>query len=422
MFKKKRCLFAILAILASIYPTFWFFYGPREQADVAIYGPIEMADGIGRQTAELAEVLAKKYQVQIVSKFVKKSDVTKSLKTMLKTKYKKPARVAIVEDCLWSPGTSLERFFNKVVTKDQIRYAYTMLESTQIAPQYVMMINLYFDAIVVPDPFLVDVYRKSGVTVPVFCIPLGLNLEDFLKMPLKSPERKGPMIFAALGSGVDRKNHKMTIEAFAKALGNNDDALLFINCRASHPATRKSIIEEINKHNCSNIKFTEFCLNKDAYLKLFSSVDCLISLSKGEGFSIQPREAMALGIPTIVTDNTGQSTIAKSGLVKSVTSDIPEPCYYYEKEISDGSYFNCNLDDAVAAIKDVYTNYRNYADKAGMMREWAAAYNFESLEPLYCNLVAPKKIVLGDVNEVTKDGITTTSQALYDKYMSMRKK
>lgn len=417
----RRLFIGILSFLTlvSAYPAYRYCQFHRTQADVAIYGPIVMADGIGRQTAELADVLRKKHTVQIVSKNISKVDLPGWLKQMLKVKFSKPAKVAIVEDVLWSPGTGLNRFFNTTVPKDQIRIAYTMLESTQIMPEYVMMINLYFDAIVVPDPFFVDVYRKSGVTTPIFCIPLGLNLNDFLKTPLKRSERNGPMVFAILGSGNDRKNHKMAIEAFAKALGNNDDALLFINCRASDPLAKLSIQEEIKKQNCSNIKFTDFRLNKDAYLKFFSSVDCLISLSKGEGFSIQPREAMALGIPVILTDNTAQSTIAQSGLVKSVAADILEPCYYYNKPISDGYYFNCHLDEAVAAIQDVYIHYDQYADKAALMRAWASAYNFENLEPLYQTLVKPANVVLGDVDEVTSDCLTTTSKALYEKYRAL---
>ncbi len=387
--------------------------------DVLIQGPIVMADGIGRQTVELAQVLAKKYRVQIRSKHVNKTDLPSSITSMLKTKYTQPARIAIVEESLWSPGDKLDRFFPTTDGKDQIRYAYSMLESTRIIPEWVLMINLYFDAVIVPDQFLVDAYVKSGVTVPVFFIPLGIDIHEFLQAPLKQQKTKGPFVFASLGTAIDRKNHKMAIQAFAKVLGNNENACLYINCRDGVPEVKQEIIDEIIKQNCNNIKFTELRLNKDAYFKLFQSVDCLLSVSKGEGFSIQPREAMALGIPTIVTHNTGQSTICDSGLVKVVSSDIPEPCYYFGRTIQDGERFNCTVDECAAAIEDVYLNYAKYLDKGPAMREWASAYDYSNLSSQYECIASPKKVILGDVNKITDECIYTDSKSLYNKYMNL---
>ena len=420
----KKFILALCAVLllSVAYPLFKFVRARGiGQADVAIYGPIVMADGIGRQTVELARVLGKKHKVQIFSRHVDKTDMPLSIKKMLKTKYSKPARVAIVEESLWAPGLPLNRFFPRVACKDQIRYAYSMLESTGIVPEWVLMINLYFDAVIVPDPFLVDAYQKSGVTVPVFCIPLGIDIDAFLKAPLKEPKTKGPLVFASLGSGIERKNHKMAIQAFAKALGNNENARLYVNCRSAEPDVREELINEVIKQNCSNIKYTEVCLRKDAYLKFFSSVDCLLSFSKGEGFAIQPREAMALGVPVIITDNTAQTTVCKSGLAKVIPTAIPEPRYYFGRRINDGEQFDCSLDECVAAIQDVYFNYAQYASKGPMMRKWASNYNYKNLWTYYESLVAPKKVVFGDVNEVTADCIITDSKVLYDKYIKMMK-
>jgi glycosyltransferase involved in cell wall biosynthesis len=392
-----------------------------QRPDVTICGPIVMADGIGRQTAELALALSKKYKVQIQSRHVDKTDLPAKIKKLLKKSYSQPAHVVIVEESLWAPGEPFDRFFSSVDGGDQIRLAYSMLESTRIIPEWVMMMNLYFDAIIVPDPFLIDAYVNSGVTLPVFHIPLGIDIEDFLKAPLKKPKTKGPLVFGCLGNGIERKNHKMIIQAFAKALGNHENAWLYINCRSAVPEVREEILNEINKQNCNNIRYTEICLKKDAYLKFFSSIDCLLSFSKGEGFSIQPREAMALGIPTIVTDNTAQTTICNSGLTKVVASSISEPCYYFGRQIPDGERFNCALEECVAAIQDVYLNYSQYASKGPMMRKWASAYSYSHLSRQYESLVAPKKVILGDVNEVTPDYIITTSQELYNKYMRLKK-
>ncbi len=220
--------------------------------------------------------------MKIQSRHIDKTDLPADVLSLAKTKYKQPARIAIVEESLWEPGATLDRFFSDANAGDQIRYAYSMLESTRIIPEWVMMINLYFDAVIVPDPFLVDAYKNSGVLVPVFHIPLGLDMGPFLKTPLKKPKMQGPLVFACLGSGIERKNHVVTIQAFAKALGNNENAHLYINCRTAVPAVRNEILAEIKRQGCSNIHYTEVRLKKDAYLKFFQSVDCLLSFSKGE--------------------------------------------------------------------------------------------------------------------------------------------
>ncbi len=429
LMKSKKVIFsiAILLFLCAAVPlgkkigakTLKKLAVERQRPDISVVGPIVMADGIGRQTVELAQVLAKKFRVQIRSEHVDKTDLPHNIRPMLKKQFSQPAKVVIVEESLWAPGAAVDRFFSTADGKDQIRFAYSMLESTRIVPEWVMMINLYFDAVIVPDPFLVDAYVKSGVLVPVFCIPLGLDMQPFLEAPLKQAKAKGPFIFACLGAAIDRKNHKMAIQAFAKALGNNENACLYINCRNGTKETRQEIINEIIKQKCSNIKYTEICLKKDAYLKFFRSVDCLLSLSKGEGFSIQPREAMALGIPSIVTDNTAQSTICQSGLVKVVPSAIAEPSYYFDRPFSDGERFNCTVEDCAAAIEDVYQNYSKYLEKGVAMREWASAYDYSRLSSHYECLVAPKKVVLGDVNAVTADCLYTDSEALYKKYLNL---
>ena len=346
MRKRQLGIFVVFGLIAlCLLPALYKRFKYSEiRPDIKIFGPILMGEGIARQTVELAQALKDKFIVEIVATSLKKEGVPKQIRSLLRKKYGKEARVVIIEDILWFPHGKIDRFFKRTEDQDQIRFAYTMFESTRIVPEWVLMINLYFDAVIVPDPFLVDAYKNSGVTVPVFYIPLGLDLKRFLTTPLKEEKKEGPFVFAALCSGIERKNLITTIRAFAKALGNDERARLHINCRTADPEVRDAIFTEITELGCSNICYTEFSLKQDAYLKFFRSVDCLLSLSKGEGFSIQPREAMALGIPVIITDNTAQSTICQSGLVKVVSSLIKEPRYYFDQKISCGHQFNCDVD------------------------------------------------------------------------------
>jgi glycosyltransferase involved in cell wall biosynthesis len=424
VFKKILLSFLLFGIILSLS----FFAMNRkkplkktQRPDVTIIGHIKMADGIGRQTVELANVLLDDFKVDIIAGLFIKEDVPDRIRRLLRGKEQcQLGKVVILEESLWCPGTKLSRVLKTVKTKDQIRIAYSMLESTRIPQEWVLQLNLYYDAVVVPDEFLVEAYRKSGVELPIFVVPLGLDIDGLLKAPIKSARNK-QMVFANLSSCLDRKNQITLIRAFAKVLGNKEDAILRINCRNGDMATREAIIEEIKNQDCSNIHFTEFTLKKDAYEKLLQSVDCYVSLSKGEGFSIQPREAMALGIPVIVTNNTGQSTICKSGLVRGVEAPFLEPCYYFERDIPTGYRFNCSEEDAAEAIYDVYQNYDHYLSHAEEARKWASFYSYSNsyLKELYKCLVSPKKVILGSENTITPEFFITDCKELYEKYVDL---
>ncbi len=384
---------------------------------ISLVGPIEMADGIGRQVAELANMFLDDFDTNIVTKHYNRMDVPQKVKTMMSKKNKQLGKIVIFEESLWAPGEDISRFLDSVENENQIRIAYSMLESTRIPQEWVMQLNLYYDAVAVPDEFLVEAYKKSGVNIPIFTIPLGLDLNNYLKDPIKK-ERHPVMVFGNLGSALDRKNQVLLIRAFAKALGNVEDAALHINVRGGDKPVREAIVDEILAQGCSNIRYTEIKLRKDAYFKFFKTLDCYVSLAKGEGFSIQPREAMALGIPVIAANNTAQETICRSKLVKSVSSAILEPARYFGLRLISGHRFNCEVDEAAAAIKDVYENYQKYLACSEEARKWASYYDYSNkeLQDLYKSLVSPKKIVLGDKDTIHKDYIMTTSQKLYDKY------
>lgn len=165
-----------------------------------------------------------------------------------------------------------------------------------------------------------------------------------------------------------------------------------------------------------NIEFTERELDKENHLNIFKNIDCYVSLSSGEGFSIQPREAMVLGIPVIVTNNTGQTTICNSHFVKAVPSMDEVPGFYPIYTNYYGVFYDCKLEDAAQALKDVYNNYDHYLQQGPAAREWVKQYTYEQLKPLYLGLLNPKRIILGHENKVTPDFLSTDSSELCEKF------
>lgn len=389
---------------------------------LTIYGPIKSGNGLGQQSIGVFRMLASDLAIHYVPTRLPEEKIPRDLRPFVRIQASNDSEIHLFEEALWYHN-SPHWFYDFIakMPKDKIKIAYSMFESSRIPHEWVLILNCYFDAIAVPDRFLIDVYRKSGVQIPIFEVPLAINLKAFLDQPLKKKNlSRSLMVFANFSTCTDRKNQLTLVKAFGKAFPNRDDVILKINCTEADPEVRKLIEEEIEELEIENVLFTHKSFDDQEYLSVFKSIDCYISCSKGEGFSIQPREAMALGIPVIVTDNTAQSTICKTGLVKSVSSTISEPAYLHcFRKVPYGEFTGCSVDELAAALLDVYNNYGTYLGQGAEARKWVAQYDYASMKQFYLSLVKPKKVLLGSENKVTEEYLMTDSQELYEKYLNL---
>ncbi len=417
-FRKCLILTAILIVIVSTCLVFKIKSCKKvKQPHLTVIGLVCMADGIGRQAAELIDCLKDDITIGFkpTDKNIPKEGISESLYSILKNQKLPLGKVILYEDYLGLDGLDFKISLTGLKNRESIRIAYSMFESTRIPSEWVLALNHYFDAVAVPDKFLVDVYKNSGVTIPIFELPLGLNLDKFLNLPLKEKPNK-PFVFANLSATYPRKNQLKLIQAFHVAFGNSPNVKLRINGRYSEPEYSQSIKNELYKLGATNIEFTEMRMQPDLYLKTFQEVDCYVSLSSGEGFSIQPREAMALGIPAIITNTTGQVTICKSNLGYAVPSLNPIPAFYPLFKNYYGNFYDCHVEDVVKALRDVYENYDHYLQQREAARLWVKQYTYDRLKPIYLGLINPKKIVLGEVNKITPDCLFTDSKELCEKF------
>lgn len=306
----------------------------------------------------------------------------------------------------------------QMMPESKIKIAYSVFESSRILPAWVEILNSKFDAVVVADHYLKGVYKDSGVEIPIFVIPAGMYLEDFLENHSQVRPHT-PFIFGAAATFLPHKNLSLIIRAFAEEFRDSKDVCFRLHGKYGNIEPLQKLVNELG---ATNIIFSSDRLNHENYVDLINSIDCYINLSKGEGFSYCPREALALGIPCVLSNNTAQMTICDSGLVRSVPSNLEEPAFYgnsYYDSQPIGSQFNCHIEDVKIALRDVYSNYDDYLKLAQAGPEWVSQYSWNNLKPLYLNLFQPKKIILGDVNVVTDSYLMTNSPDLYKKYQEI---
>jgi len=306
-----------------------------------------------------------------------------------------------------------------VLPKKSLRISYSLFDTSSIPKAWVDMLNL-FDAVVVPDQFFVRMYKQKGVTVPIFVLPIGLYLDEFLSNDIKKKANK-IFTFGSLVYFEPKKNQKLLFQAFTKEFKNSEKVQLLLNSWGSDEYFEE-LMQEIENLKATNIRLTLSSLTWPDYIKFMKSFDCYVNISKGEGFSMTPREALALGIPCIVSNNMAQKTICNTGFVRAVPSKILEPAtnnynpQIYGKNVPLGYWFNCNIKDVRKSLRAVYNNYKLYLMKARKGREWVKQYRWQNLKQKYLNLIKPKKVIFGKQNLITNEYLMTNSITLYKKY------
>lgn len=385
--------------------------------DVTLVGYLNFADGIGRSPVTFIDMLKNELTVNFISsrKRMRLSGISPTVASLIKNPDKTPGAISLLLDAAWYKWMS--PYIH--VPQSTIRLAYSMVEMTAIPKQWVKIFNKHFDAVVVPDPFLVQIYESSGVKKPIFVLPSPLYLDEFLSLPLKQEAQK-PFVFGMSGVLCSRKNQELLITAFAQEFGNNPDVKLKLHARHANPSTAISTQEQLARLHVNNIELIIKPYTQQQYIQFMQTIDCYVLLSRGEGFSNTPREALAMGIPCILSCNTGHTTICNANLAYGIESSIKEPADY-RKYFGTycGYYFNCKVDDVKTALREVYTNYQTYIERGPQAREWARQYTHANLKAKYVTLFKPKKVMLGNKNSIEDDCLITKSQELYQKYVAL---
>lgn len=385
--------------------------------DATLVGWCSGSDGLGRHFYAFAEALSDTLKINYALTCPNRAEsFPPSVQRVLEEKEDVPGAVSIFTDILWLPNCDYLGY-KKIPKESFIKIAYVTFESSRIPDEWVEILNTHFDLVAVPDIYCVRVFKQSGVNIPIFQLPLSVDLSPLLELPPKE-KANYPFTFGNVSFISERKNQLLLVKAFAKAFGNRPDVRLKMNAKYSEPTALASLNLWLEEAKINNIELSFKRLNREVYVQFLDSLDCYVNVSKGEGFSIPPREALARGIPSIISNNSAQETLCATGYFKSIPATIEEPAWYETNLRYYGKCSTPTIEAVAEGLIDVYTHYPAYLEKAQQGKSWVSRYLPENLKPYYLNLVKPQKIILGDRNEITTEHLMTSSLNLYNKYQS----
>lgn len=174
----------------------------------------------------------------------------------------------------------------------------TMFETTEIPNTWAQFCTIP-NGLIVPSEFCKETFQKK-VDKQIEVVPLGVNLDTYHYL-----HREPSETFTFLMAGLlhYRKGVEFAVKAFKEEFKESDPVRLVLK-------TRKGFFDIGNETLREDIEVVNWDYTRKEMLELYHAADCFISCSRGEASGLTPREAMATGLPTIVTDWGGLQEIA----------------------------------------------------------------------------------------------------------------
>ena len=217
--------------------------------------------------------------------------------------------------------------------KGQYRVCYTMWETDQLPVRFSRWLGQY-DEILVPCKHNVPVFHEHHPKVNY--VPLGVDTDWWKPMKRKPND---VFRFHAAGSLWRRKGLDKVVEAFNRL--NLSDTELHIKA-APHASDVPT-----------NIPGDRIFLHREWLTRVqqrdwFNQADCFVAPARGEGFGLIPLQAIALGVPTIITATSGQEQF--SHLSSTVIGHKKVQCFM------GGRWDEPDVDELVEAMRHHYHN------------------------------------------------------------------
>jgi len=252
--------------------------------------------------------------------------------------------------------------------------SFTMFETTRIPDSWVTNLNKYAQACFVPCEWNKEVFENSGVKIPIFVVPAGVDIETYKDIDSIEPIElsnfsKNNVCFYSIFQWTERKNPEGLLAAYWSAFTGVKDVCLILKTYGANDSPGqqehiKNIIKTL-KYNTRlkdhpRVIFVGSMLSKKELLGLHRIGDCFVLPHRAEGFGMPHIEAMAMGKPVISTGFSGNMDFMNkenSYLLDYQMTPVTHMPWipYYE---ADMLWAEPNLSQLITTMKQVYKSLK----------------------------------------------------------------
>lgn len=295
-----------------------------------------------------------------------------------------------------------------------ISYTYSVFEGTIPPKNWVNIINIYFDALIVPIQSLKDIFIKNGCEKPVFVLPVALDLNKHFSLEqLKSSD---VFSFGFSGTLDPRKNPLKIIQAFEKAFSKDEPVRLLLHSRYKNKsAYAQEFMKELTQSNDDRIIFTNEMFSDEEHLAWLKNIDAYVFPSQGEGYSVTPREALACGKIVILSDIPAHKDITSLGCQEGIYfchADIERPSIHtsLNNQIC-GIMYDTDINEIAKKMHIAYEERKQMLSQKMVekRKNCVRPFTIENLKNSYSAVMNPKKIEFSDIDEIDNYTIKVSS-------------
>lgn len=203
--------------------------------------------------------------------------------------------------------------------------------------------NLHeLDQLLVPSEQNVELFSRYHPDVSL--VPLGIDPRVWHYLPRRPPETSFNFLIGWSGA---RKGTDLAVRAFRK-LWNREGSW------GSGPEPRLILKSpKPEDHYGRGISRVGGRITNEEEVGLYARAHCYLQPSRGEGFGLQPLQAMAQGIPTILTDAHGHAGFAHLGI--PIPAGHSKAAYFIFGEA--GEWWEPDFDALCDRMRWVYDHY-----------------------------------------------------------------
>jgi len=251
------------------------------------------------------------------------------------------------------------------------KVGWTMIEADTLCPRWVRACNA-MDEVWVPTPMQVKVFREAGVERPIFVVPCGFDTTRYSPEFIPSIYHGDHKFrFFALSWWQLRKRWDLLTAAFDEEFGGEKEVGIIYKTMSAQPEGEACDMIKgwVGDRLDDQLALVEGAFPWWEVVMMMRSCHAFVLPTGGEGWGCPPAQALACGLPVIVTDCQGPGEVMRDDTGKPFPGVYFLPCKleptavqheYYEG----GKWCATTVKDIRVAMREIYENYDHWKAQA----------------------------------------------------------